>query len=77
MDTVRLYDNNAPKPGLLLRCNFRLSSTTEPRGTGFAGDEFVVDLLARNDEPLPADSILLTRIPFPDPDVQFEVFKIP
>jgi 4-amino-4-deoxy-L-arabinose transferase-like glycosyltransferase len=77
MDTVRLYDNNTPKPGLLLHCNFRLSSTTEQQRARFAGDEFVVDLFARNDEPLPAGSVLLTRIPFPDPDVQFEIFKIP
>lgn len=77
MDTVRLYDNNAPKPGLLLRCNFRLSSTTEPQRDRFAGDKFVVDLYTVNDEPLPAGSVLLTRIPFPDPDVQFQVFKIP
>jgi 4-amino-4-deoxy-L-arabinose transferase-like glycosyltransferase len=64
MDTVQLYENYAPKPGLLLRCNFRLLSITDPQW-------------ASNDEPLPSGSHLLARFPFPNPDLQFEVFKIP
>ncbi|MGA2138953.1 MAG: glycosyltransferase family 39 protein [Verrucomicrobiia bacterium] len=64
MDTVQLYKNDAPKPGLLLRCNLRLVSTIGPQW-------------ALNVEPLPAGSVPLTRIPFPTLDFQYEIFKIP
>ena len=64
MDTVRLYDNNAARPGLLLRCNYRWLSPTVAQWTP-------------NVEPLPAGSVLLTRIPFQDLDLQYEIFKIP
>jgi len=64
MDPVRLYENNAPKPGLLLRCNYRWLSPTEAQWT-------------LNVEPLPADSVLLTRIPLLNSYLQYEVFKIP
>jgi hypothetical protein len=64
MDTVQLYENYAPKPGLLLRCNSRLTSINPYRW-------------ARNDELLPYFSTLLARFPFPNSDIQFEVFKIP
>jgi hypothetical protein len=64
MDTVQLYEYYAPKPGLLLRCNSRLTSIKPIRW-------------ARNDELLPYFSTLLARFPFPKSDIQFEVFKIP
>jgi hypothetical protein len=64
METVRLYENNAPKPGLLLRCNYRWLSPTEARWTP-------------NVEPLPAGSVLLTSILFKNSDLRFEILKTP
>jgi hypothetical protein len=64
MDSVRLYEDGAPKPGLLLQCNYRLLPTIDPRW-------------ARNDEPLPAGSVLLTSIPFQNSDLQYEIFRMP
>jgi len=64
MDTVELYKYYAPKPGLLLGCNSRLTSIEPIR-------------YAPNDEPLPSGSTLLACFPFPKSDIQFEVFKVP
>ena len=64
MDTVRLYENNAPKSGLLLRCNFRWLSPTEAQWVA-------------NDEPVPAGSTLVAHFPFLNSDLRFEVIRFP
>jgi len=64
-DTVQLYTiKNTPRPGLLLRCNFLLLSPATLQW-------------ARNDEPLPPGSSLVTHFPYANSDIQFEVFRVP
>ena len=70
-ESIRLYDSNAPRRGLLLRCNYFLT---------WNGD--VAGYAMPNTTAVPGNSIALRIIPFPTSrvdgnPVQYEILEIP
>jgi hypothetical protein len=68
-DTVRLYEGNTPKPGLLLQSDYFLFD--QPNG---APPYAVPD-----DEPLPPQARLVKSVQFTDPNpfIHYRIFEIP
>ena len=65
MEKVKLYDGNAPTSGLLPRCNYLLYQGQEPA------------VRIPNTDPVPAHTVLVMTIAFPDPNLQDEILRTP